>query len=369
MTAAARIPLAEPTALEFAGVRVVLPAGRGGPNRKEWADIFLAAAANDCGQPAMRDMIIARLERDLGVSQRDRYIADQGAQPDSEAMRTYTPVRAAQQSIRRTAFDQRDRARASTILDDAEFTAEELAALDRANAARDLAAQYAQEAEQARAAGRAPPHRRKEVSALLAESRRIYAEVKRGRAERTQMNYESRIAVERKAQAASRGEEIVTETVEAMMLVPLSGVLEGAYAYREQRITRLRNTARDGLALLRDGGKINQVAWAAGMRYRRLYEDCREPLGSHMRHGDGGGQGDRDSALSGRIQARPLLDEAERAVKARGPCRALALGMLRAVAGRGENLQALAPEPGQRGPRMAALTTALSDLADHWGIR
>jgi hypothetical protein len=164
------------------------------------------------------------------------------------------------------------------------------------------------------------------------------------------------------------------------VLVPLTGVMEGVYVQRQQRITRTRNTSRDGLEALHGAGVLNGLQRTAGIGYRRMDEELSDGLGSQFGSFEGGRAGsaghdaispdepEMPKGLRQRAMQRERFDGLERRVRARTSNGDLSLFALRAIAGKGQNLNELASDARRRAAIRAALVEALDVVADILGI-
>lgn len=126
----------------------------------------------------------------------------------------------------------------------------------------------------------------------------------------------------------------------------LEAAREGGSARREGTAQRL--VTRDGLRSLYESGTLSEAQWKAGMAYRLLYEAGAERSRSQLEERvGGGGSGTSDGHVARALltaYAGVRLTAVERAVAAAHGGRAV--NLLRAVAGQGWTVRAVAPAGG-----------------------
>ena len=212
------------------------------------------------------------------------------------------------------------------------------------------------------------------------------------RARQLELASQRQAAADREELAGVRGEELIVEEVDMKVpvLMAIPGVEEGQMLVeREQRVLRVRNVTRDGLASLRQERKRQEAEEAKtgkkatggltlrqyqdGVRYRTMYEDRDGPLGSEMvqMFGKSGGRQAVavenlrvPKALASRVDARRRFDalEAEVSASDRSGRR---LQVLRDVAGRGKNISELASSGSAKVALRKALASALDVVVEH----
>ena len=212
------------------------------------------------------------------------------------------------------------------------------------------------------------------------------------RARQLELASQRQAAADREELAGVRGEELIVEEVDMKVpvLIAIPGVEEGQMLVeREQRVLRVRNVTRDGLASLRQERKRQEAEEAktgkkatggltlrqyqAGVRYRTMYEDRDGPLGSQMGQMFGKSGGRQavavenlrvPKALASRVDARRRFDalEAEVSASDRSGRR---LQVLRDVAGRGKNISELASSGSAKVALRKALASALDVVVEH----
>ena len=212
------------------------------------------------------------------------------------------------------------------------------------------------------------------------------------RARQLELASQRQAAADREELAGVRGEELIVEEVDMKVpvLIAIPGVEEGQMLVeREQRVLRVRNVTRDGLASLRQERKRQEAEEAktgkkatggltlrqyqAGVRYRTMYEDRDGPLGSQMGQMFGKSGGRQavavenlrvPKALASRVDPRRRFDalEAEVSASDRSGRR---LQVLRDVAGRGKNISELASSGSAKVALRKALASALDVVVEH----
>ena len=325
-----------PTAflIDFAGVPVVAIDPAKPFTRRQWTALELAWAANDDGDDRLQQHLIAAVERDIGVTERDRIHALQG----DAAAADYAAQAAglAHRDKRRRQKLERTRVKALAVEQAPRLTANQLRQLNEAERA---------------SAESAAAHRRgdhKTAGLHQTRARRLMQQVEAARTNAAARTDQERIASTTKAQAEARGEQLVTETVTAYVDVPYArdGVMADVVVQKAMRIQRVRNVSRDGLEVLRAEGGITQAQFAAGRRYRELFEQLQDGMGSQLGNIEGGaGGGRRQDDLTAspvrpaQVQRRAVLSErmadVERQVQQRSGGGPRAVLVLRDVAGRG----------------------------------
>lgn len=177
--------------------------------------------------------------------------------------------------------------------------------------------------------------------------------------------------------AAEEGRRLSSEQgaldVHFAMLERLEKGRDPTAAPTRDKLGRMRVLSRDGLECLLIAELLTPIQFAAGMRYRALYEATERSLRSAM-NGDISGREDtrRLEDVGVKIQARKRLEakviEASR--DGRGRVNGRALTALRLIAGQGRTLYALAPKSNANQQLYkAAFLVALDLCADHWGMQ
>jgi hypothetical protein len=130
---------------------------------------------------------------------------------------------------------------------------------------------------------------------------------------------------------------------------------------------RRRILTRDGLESLSANSAITPLQYAAGMRYRDLFEATERSIKSNLNDAVSGSEDKRRlDSIGQKIQARKRLEAKVQAASKNGR----GLTSLRLVAGEGRTIYAIAPKSNanQRLYR-DALLIALDVCADHWGLQ
>lgn len=359
----------QPEILDIGPLSLVLPIAGKRLTPRGWADLSCAVILQACGDTSPALQLIASIEERLGVNPAHRRALVIG----SDAV-----LRQIREDKRRRRLAEHQRS-ASLRAEPLRPTPEMLEVADRSLAAlADAARAY-------RDGNRTLSNEKRLESRVLADT------ATGARERQIEVEDQRLAALDRKALAQTRDEELITEDFD--MKVPVMVVVAGTemLVERLQRVVRIRNVTRDGLASLRQErirqeeaqsrtgkqakGGLTLRQYQFGLRYRDMFEAHDGGLGSQFRAIlSGGGSGRQPEVpiemlavprqLARQVDGSRALEALEAAV-ATTDRTGRRLHLLREVAGRGRNVREMASSGSLREAYRDALAAALDVVVEH----
>lgn len=352
-------------------------------NRGQWAWLEMAMVAANDGDLQGAQVIVWRLEDDLGVTVHDRLVVDLAAAGEFCALDDET--RSRQRERRRREKLDRNHAMSLIPRDDAPFTPNNLKAMREADRriAPSIILKLRRAAQNVGHVGSPHPITRAERQEALAgehAAKELLNAVEGDLRYRTDERYVARVNIETRSLEEGRGETVVWEKAETA-----NWRGEGKRkALEVDRVRRLRITSRDGLevvafkspAQIKTGDlPISAIQYTAGLRYRELYEKADPeralrpaPIDPDMRGGyshGGAGWEEKKREITDQLARLDRFVSASAGGGSRG---ADAVKALQEVAGKANPISKVVSGSRARARMRRALEVALDAVADALGL-